>query len=790
MSREQELRHVLELLCLKNDAGVIALRGGRTKEGDPKRPYMMPATPEGQKPLPYYDRPQCLKGQEAVDFALKSVEAGEAWGLVPGPNSRIIIIDVDSQTKLTQFKNMFDKNTLRVSTPRDRDAWHFYMRLEGEGAFKGRLHAYSLFSGDPRKSDVSVICYGGIPEYVVGPGNRGWTNKEGIETNYRISRGIFQDFTILPETALQKLLEKPVEGSSKRQSKKKKFYVYPPKGSVGRGSRHNFLVEAFTHEFWEEGKDHEYTEAQILVRLRELDEEYCSPSLEMTGDSEEIEQLARDFWKKSPVRRVAGKGPIFSRIHTRDIKNIDARTLADLYLGLNPEVGLLSMGKRENIALFRWDERKHMWMLLDVYTLRAELSKLFMEYRNFVGITHGVSGSLLTTAVEFICEDRNYHEKLRQGLEAWPVHENKLYIPFNEHESVIPFPEGPILDLQGARELRDQERIELYTSHDRVPWTPVDVYDENSQEAIRWNAHLDSLAKDEYGIVDEELKKYIEKLYAIMMIHRGAKRLWIFKGPGDTAKTTIRTVARRLFGTTLIGTLPPDWSKEGGHPVWLHSLRERSTVFGEEIGKWGQINVLKDLTGGRDVEHTSRGMHENFKAFVSRFKLVWATNKLPQTPGVDGALRKRTVIIPMRFPVPEAEQREDYAERLVDSCGPMILRRLIDIIYTNDLHINFDSVTKDESIPEAVKNYTNQTWCEFTGIYNLIGDTFQSAPETFMSKDEIQATYGGHFEKENVDSNMKSTLRELKYAILDQIPGAKLAIQGGVEGIANIQPRN
>ncbi len=155
---------------------------------------------------------------------------------------------------------------------------------------------------------------------------------------------------------------------------------------------------------------------------------------------------------------------------------------------------------------------------------------------------------------------------------------------------------------------------------------------------------------------DTETIEYVQSLLGYCLSgDTSAKHYWIFHGGSDSGKSTLLRVMGTILGGQdgFCGTIPLETLEAGGGDrknLGLASLhgKERLAVV-DELPPGFKIDTgkLKAITG----DTTGLAMRLNFRSYTSRkihFKLVIATNHLPNYDKMDSGIHNRVVVIPFK----------------------------------------------------------------------------------------------------------------------------------------------
>jgi putative DNA primase/helicase len=166
---------------------------------------------------------------------------------------------------------------------------------------------------------------------------------------------------------------------------------------------------------------------------------------------------------------------------------------------------------------------------------------------------------------------------------------------------------------------------------------------------------------------DAELIGFLQRMTGYCLTGDTSEQcLFVLIGTGANGKSTHINVIHRLLGdyaqqtpmetlmVTKSGNVPNDIAR-------LEGARFVAAVEAEAGQRLAEAK-LKQLTGGDRL--AARFLNAEFFEFIPQFKLVLATNKLPEIKGTDDGIWRRIRLIPFNETIPEAERDRRLAEKL------------------------------------------------------------------------------------------------------------------------------
>lgn len=179
---------------------------------------------------------------------------------------------------------------------------------------------------------------------------------------------------------------------------------------------------------------------------------------------------------------------------------------------------------------------------------------------------------------------------------------------------------------------------------------------------------------------DLEVLGFLQVLFGYALTGLNVEKILpVVYGPPDTSKSLVERVTRTLAGD-YHATIPHGElfeTRSDRHPTGLKKFATSRYATSSEIpprSRW-RTDIVKAFTGGDRVP--VRGMRQDWQDADPTCLMILFGNHLPSTDGADPALLRRIVPIPFRHQIPEAEQDEHLAEKLIRNEGPQILQWII-----------------------------------------------------------------------------------------------------------------
>lgn len=190
-----------------------------------------------------------------------------------------------------------------------------------------------------------------------------------------------------------------------------------------------------------------------------------------------------------------------------------------------------------------------------------------------------------------------------------------------------------------------------------------------------WNEFLKRV------IQDEERITYLQELLGAALF--GDSRyhvLPVLAGSGANGKSTLLDVVSGILGD-YAASMPENFlldTSNSAHPTEIARLRGVRFAMASETRPDGKFNEsrVKMLTGGDML--SARFMNQNFFDFKPTHTLFLAVNHLPAVKSGGDGFWRRLRKLDFRITIPKEEQRENYAQTMIEQEGPGILQWMVD----------------------------------------------------------------------------------------------------------------
>ena len=540
----------------------------------------------------------------------------KAWtwrgvGIVTGPVSDVIVLDVDGPEGRAELKKNGHPPTPMVSTP--SGGLHLYFRHPG----------LEVRTGIRVAPGMDVKAAGG---YVVAPPTLG---ANGKPYEWIVSPDD-DEFAECPAWLLHLLERRQRSGA-----------VAPPVGEKIPSGERNKQLTSIAGTMRRRGMG----EAEILAALQVANEGRCEPPLEAA----EVESIARSVARYEPSTEstggdvvhlsVNGRGghegyPAFNLTDLGNAGRLVHRYGADLRYCWAWGKWLVYDGRR-----YRIDDTGEIYRLAadTVVSIYAEAAAAPDEERRKALAKHAARSEAGSRIREMVDLARSKVPIKQEALDA-DVH---LLNALN----------GTI-DLRTG-ELREHRRDDLITK-----LAPVE-YDRNAA-APTWAATL------ERALPSEELRRFFKKLVGYALTGDISEHvLPVLYGTGANGKSTILNALLATVGDYGMQAAPDLLvAKKGSHPTEVADLFGMRLVASIEVedGRRLAESLVKQLTGGDKVR--ARRMRQDFWQFDPTHKVFMAVNHKPEIRGTDTAIWRRLRLIPFTETIPPAEQDKKLPEKL------------------------------------------------------------------------------------------------------------------------------
>jgi P4 family phage/plasmid primase-like protien len=182
-------------------------------------------------------------------------------------------------------------------------------------------------------------------------------------------------------------------------------------------------------------------------------------------------------------------------------------------------------------------------------------------------------------------------------------------------------------------------------------------------------------------IQDEERITYLQELLGAALF--GDSRyhvLPVMAGSGANGKSTMLDVVSGILGD-YAASMPENFlldSSSAAHPTEIARLRGVRFAMASETRPDGKFNEsrVKMLTGGDTL--SARFMNQNFFDFKPTHTLFLALNHLPAVKSGGDGFWRRLRKLDFRVTIPKEEQRENFAQQMIEEEGPGILQWMVE----------------------------------------------------------------------------------------------------------------
>lgn len=216
-------------------------------------------------------------------------------------------------------------------------------------------------------------------------------------------------------------------------------------------------------------------------------------------------------------------------------------------------------------------------------------------------------------------------------------------------------------------------------------------------------------ALDEFFTGDQELINYAQEICGLMAIGKVyVEALVIAYGDGRNGKSTYWNSIARVLGSYCGGISADALTancKRNIKPEMAELKGKRMVIAAEmEEGVRLSTSVLKQLCSTDEV-----GGEKKYKTpftFVPTHTLVLYTNHLPRVGASDEGTWRRLIVIPFKAQFEGHGEIKNYADYLVETAGPAILRWIIEgaeTVIANEYHLTMPKCVRD-----AIQEYRGQ----------------------------------------------------------------------------------
>lgn len=227
----------------------------------------------------------------------------------------------------------------------------------------------------------------------------------------------------------------------------------------------------------------------------------------------------------------------------------------------------------------------------------------------------------------------------------------------------------------------------------------------------KWQAELEHATGGNHTLLQE-----IRFELCYSLLRRPLKRIYRWKGPSDTVKTTLLETVALVIGKGEHGYLykaPQDFfTVEKGEQATRDDIIQSKNsailwIDEPKITMKGEDKAfVKDFTGGGNINQ--RGIYDRNINFLNTCTPFLTANKLPSSDPTDDGMKTRDVVVPFVIKIPSEMKIERFWEVLAREEGDGILQWLIQGVE--------EIVRSDGAIPplpaeviQATEQYTNQS---------------------------------------------------------------------------------
>lgn len=190
-----------------------------------------------------------------------------------------------------------------------------------------------------------------------------------------------------------------------------------------------------------------------------------------------------------------------------------------------------------------------------------------------------------------------------------------------------------------------------------------------------WNTFLKTV------IQDQERIDYLQELLGAALF--GDSRyhvLPVLAGSGANGKSTLLDVVSGILGD-YSASMPENFlldTSSSTHPTEIARLRGVRFAMASETRPDGKFNEsrVKMLTGGDIL--SARFMNQNFFDFKPTHTLFLAVNHLPAVKSGGDGFWRRLRKLDFKVTIPKEEQRENFAQQMIEEEGAGILQWMVD----------------------------------------------------------------------------------------------------------------
>ena len=572
----------------------------------------------GWCPIPVKERSKQTALSQLAPYLNRRATSEElgswAWpgvGIVTGPLSGVLVLDVDGPEGEAELKKHSHPPTPMVRTP--GGGQHLYFRHPDADVKTGIRVAPGLdvkASGGYVVAPPSVGPSGESYEWIIGP----------EETN----------LADVPEW-LMRIIEQP-----RRNGVASPVGERMPKGERNKG------LTSYAGTMRRRGG----SEAEILAALRVANEERCDPPL----DAEEVEKIATSVARYTPAEGNASGDVVRG--------SFNGNGTPQPRRGYN----LTDLGNAERFVAHHGEDVRY------CYPWRKWLVRTGARWeRDDAGRVHRLAKETVRSIYREASEAED--EERRKALAkhaAASESETRIRALVELAKSEVPISPDELdadrwlLNVQNGTidlrtgELREHRREDLITK-----LVPAE-YDPNAT-APTWEAFLERV------LPGEELRGFVQRAAGYSATGDTSEQcMFIHHGPGANGKSTFQETVAAALGDYAMRT-PTETllvKRAGGVPNDVARLKGARFVTASETEEGRRLaeSLVKDLTGQDTI--SARFMWAEWFDFKPTHTLHLSTNHKPEIRGTDPAIWRRIRLIPWAVTIPPAEQDRKLAEKL------------------------------------------------------------------------------------------------------------------------------
>ena len=216
-----------------------------------------------------------------------------------------------------------------------------------------------------------------------------------------------------------------------------------------------------------------------------------------------------------------------------------------------------------------------------------------------------------------------------------------------------------------------------------------------------WDAFLRTVIQDDARI------GYLQELLGAALF--GDSRyhvLPVLAGSGANGKSTLLDVVSGILGD-YAASMPENFlldSSATTHPTEIARLRGVRFAMASETRPDGKFNEsrVKMLTGGDML--SARFMNQNFFDFKPTHTLFLAVNHLPAVKSGGDGFWRRLRKLDFKVTIPKEEQRENFAQLMIEQEGPGILQWMVE----GAVRVTGEGFNEPESVKLSTLEYRHE----------------------------------------------------------------------------------